>query len=387
MDRSFASKNSVQIVVNSLAVGGTELHILRVHTALASRGYDVSIITLEGGGSLEIEAQRAGICVLSRDLSTRPYSWLPAVAQDLLHLYRNLSRERNTVVCLYLPRAYLAGGLLHFLLRLKNKVVVFRRSLNHYQTKRPFTAWLERRLHRYVDLIVGNSASVTEQLRTSEGANVAKVRLIYNGVDTVKAQYTDTSREIRDELGIPEDILLLVKVANLLPYKGHADLLDALSILTSNQRSKVHVLMIGRGYEDRSDLRLKASELRLERHVSWLGSHNDVPELLEAADIGILASHEEGFSNAILEGMSAGLPMVVTDVGGNAEAVIDGETGLVVPSKNPKALAAALEKLIFDTELRQSMGRAGRKRAQERFSLDSCVDAYEALFHEVLGSR
>ena len=216
---------------------------------------------------------------------------------------------------------------------------------------------------------------------------MAKVRLIYNGVDTVKAQYTDTSREIRDELGIPEDILLLVKVANLLPYKGHADLLDALSILTSNQRSKVHVLMIGRGYEDRSDLRLKASELRLERHVSWLGSRNDVPELLEVADIGILASHEEGFSNAILEGMSAGLPMVVTDVGGNAEAVIDGETGLVVPSKNPKALAAALEKLIFDTELRQSMGRAGRKRAQERFSLDSCVDAYEALFNEVLGSR
>jgi glycosyltransferase involved in cell wall biosynthesis len=384
MDNSSDAKITIQVVVPSLEAGGTELHILRVYSALVSRGHDVSIVILQGCGSLELEARRAGICVLSRDLSASPPSWLPAIAQEVLHLYRNLSREANTVVCLYLPRAYLQGGLLHFLLCLKSKVVGFRRSLNHYQIKRPFVALLERQLHRYVHTIVGNSASVIEQLVTSEGVDAAKVRLIYNGVDTVKTDYSDSSGEIRDELGIPEDVLLLVKVANLLPYKGHADLLDALSILASEQRSKVHLIMVGRGYEDRSDLRLKATELGLEPHVSWLGSRNDVPELLEAADIGILTSHEEGFSNAILEGMSARLPMVVTDVGGNAEAVIDGETGLVVPSKTPRALAAALEKLILDEELRQSMGEAGRKRVEEHFSLDSCVEAYEALFQESL---
>ena len=76
--------------------------------------------------------------------------------------------------------------------------------------------------------------------------------------------------------------------------------------------------------------------------------------------------------------------MVVTDVGGNSEAVIDGETGFVVPSKDPKALVVALERLIADPEMRKSMGKAGRQRVEERFSLDSCVDAYEALFQEVL---
>lgn len=387
MDKTSASKKSVQVVVNSLAVGGTELHILRVYTALASRGYDVSIVTLEGGGSLEIEAQRAGIRVLSRDLSARSASWIPETVQDFLHLYRNLSRERNTVVCLYLPRAYLAGGLLHFLLRLKNKVVLFRRSLNHYQARKPFAAWLERRLHRHVHMIVGNSASVLEQLATSEGADPAKLRLIYNGVDTSEPDNFDAAEGIRDEFKIPEHILVIAKVANVLPYKGHADVLDALSIMPPTSRAKAHLFMIGGGFEDRQDLHLKTGRLELQEKVSWLGSRNNVRELLNVADIGVLASHEEGFSNAILEKMLAGLPMVVTDVGGNAEAVIDGETGLVVPSNNPRALAAALEKLILDAELRRSMGRAGRKRVQEHFSLDSCTDAYESLLREVLDSR
>ena len=127
-----------------------------------------------------------------------------------------------------------------------------------------------------------------------------------------------------------------------------------------------------------------ALALELDKRIFWLGSRRDIPNLLSQADVGVLPSHEEGFSNAILEGMAAGLPMVVTDVGGNSEAVIDGETGFVVPSKDPKALAVALERLITDSEMRKSMGKAGRQRVEERFSLDSCVDAYEALFQEVL---
>ena len=117
---------------------------------------------------------------------------------------------------------------------------------------------------------------------------------------------------------------------------------------------------------------------------TWLGQRDDAPALLAAAGVGILCSHQEGFSNSILEGMAAGLPMLVTDVGGNAEAVVDGETGLVVPAHDPARLGAALASLAGDPAPRRAMGAAGRRRAAEHFSLDECVAAYERLYEGLL---
>jgi glycosyltransferase involved in cell wall biosynthesis len=96
--------------------------------------------------------------------------------------------------------------------------------------------------------------------------------------------------------------------------------------------------------------------------------------------VGFLSSHQEGFSNTILEAMAAGLPMVVTNVGGNAEAVIDGETGLVVPAHDPPAFAEAIVLIARDPLLRQRYGAAGRKRVESLFLLDACAARYEALY-------
>ena len=106
--------------------------------------------------------------------------------------------------------------------------------------------------------------------------------------------------------------------------------------------------------------------------------------LLEAADFGVLPSRaNEGFSNAILELMRAGLPMIVTDIGGNAEAVVDGETGFVVPAADPAALAAALLRLAQDPALRRKLGEAGRERLAKHFTLADCVAKYRALYDEL----
>jgi glycosyltransferase involved in cell wall biosynthesis len=118
----------------------------------------------------------------------------------------------------------------------------------------------------------------------------------------------------------------------------------------------------------------------LANHVKWLGGRDDVPQLLGAADIGVLASHEEGFSNAVLESMAAALPMVVTDVGGNAEAVVAGETGYVVAPHDPAELSQAIVRLARDRQLRASMGQAGRARVARHFTLAKCVDEYEEMY-------
>ncbi|MBV8697006.1 MAG: glycosyltransferase, partial [Bradyrhizobium sp.] len=125
----------------------------------------------------------------------------------------------------------------------------------------------------------------------------------------------------------------------------------------------------------------------LESHISLLGVRSDIPDLLNASDVAILASHQEGFSNAIIEGMQAGLPVIVTDVGGNAEAVASGETGLVVAPRDPDALAAAILRLASDGELRQRYGAAGRRRVAVHFSLEACVAAYEALYRGLLAGK
>ncbi len=133
-----------------------------------------------------------------------------------------------------------------------------------------------------------------------------------------------------------------------------------------------------------SSLQAQAAELGIDRNVVFLDSRNDVPEILNACDIGVLCSHQEGFSNAVLEGMASGLPMIVTDVGGNAEAVLDGECGIVVPPHDPARLADAIVRLANDPSLRIGFGSAGRRRVVEHFALDRSIQSYDALYRALL---
>jgi len=175
-------------------------------------------------------------------------------------------------------------------------------------------------------------------------------------------------------------------VANLIPYKGHADLVDALALAAPDLPSGWRLLCLGRNDGIGDCLRQRAAMAGIGDNILWLGSRRDVPQILAASDIGLLVSHQEGFSNAVLEGMAAGLPMVVTDVGGNAEAVADGDTGYVVPARDPQALAAAIRRVARDPQ-RRLMGERGRERIHQHFSLDACVDAYERLYEEAMAKR
>jgi glycosyltransferase involved in cell wall biosynthesis len=127
-----------------------------------------------------------------------------------------------------------------------------------------------------------------------------------------------------------------------------------------------------------------AKRLGVDEHIHWLGERSDAIAICSAADIGVLSSHQEGFSNSVLEGMAAGVAMVVTDVGGNAEAVMDGVSGLVVPARDPAALGQALLTLVNDERARQRMAQAGRQRVADNFSLTTCVNRYAGLYRALL---
>jgi glycosyltransferase involved in cell wall biosynthesis len=152
-------------------------------------------------------------------------------------------------------------------------------------------------------------------------------------------------------------------------------------------RPEVLFLLVGRDSGTMERTRERVRQLGLEGHVRFLGNRADVPDLVRASDLFVHPSHEEGFSNAILEAMAGGLPVVACEVGGNPEVVRDDVTGLLVPPRDPERLAAAMRGLLDDGEKRRRMGVEGRRRASEEFPLDRMVKEMEALYESVLGEK
>ncbi|MFQ5957925.1 MAG: glycosyltransferase [Alphaproteobacteria bacterium] len=371
------------VVIGDLDVGGTERHLVQVLSRLPRERYRVQVYALSHKGELAPELEAAGVPVIGPPFSAFLRHALGRVGRRTLLLAVSAARlcllmlrERPAVVHLFLPEAYVVGALCALLTRCPVRVMS-RRSLNVYQRNHPIVRRVERWLHRRMQAVLGNSAAVVGELR-AEGAPAARLGLIYNGVDL--APYTAERSSKRAELGIDESALVMVIVANLIAYKGHADLLDALGTVRDSLPEGWLLLCAGRDDGRGKALRAQAAGHGLGDHVRWLGERSDVPALLCCADIGILCSHQEGFANAILEGMAAGLPMVVTDVGGNREAVVDGLTGMIVPPRDPGVLGGAVLSLAREPARRKAMGEAGRRRAADRFSLDACVARYERLY-------
>ncbi len=169
-----------------------------------------------------------------------------------------------------------------------------------------------------------------------------------------------------------------VMVARFSPPKDQAALIEAL-----REVDDLELWLVGDG-ELLEESKATASALGVDDRVRFLGSRSDVPELLADCDVYALASRYEGLPYTILEGMRAGLPVVASDVGGVGEAVVDGETGLLVPSGDGQALAAALRRLVESPEERRRMGEAGRRRCEEEFTLSGMVEATLAVYSSAI---
>jgi glycosyltransferase involved in cell wall biosynthesis len=381
---------TILVVIGDLDVGGTEHHLLRVLPALARQGFRPLVYTLTERLSLAPRFRAAGVEVIAPTMaSARPAvprrSRDPALMLSAVKLWRLIRTRRPDVIHLFLPAAYLVGGAAALLAGHKT-VVMSRRNLNRYQRKRPALAWLEQRLHRRITAALGNSRAVVREL-AAEGVPRERLGLIYNGVDLDAFVGLPPAREIRARLGIAPTALVLTTSANLIPYKGHADLLDALAQVAGQMPPDWVLLCAGRDDGAGPELRVRAHALGFAERVRWLGLRDDVPALLTASDLGILASHEEGFSNSVLEGMAAGAAMIVSDVGGNAEAVQDGVSGWVVPPRDPAALGTAILALARDPGRRRDLGDAARARVSQAFSLDACVARYRHFYELVAGGR
>jgi len=358
--------------------GGTERHLLLVLPELARRGYDITLFVLHRGGALEPDFAARGIVVRYADRTLGSLSaWV--------WLWRRMRRLRPSIVHCFLPEAYILGAMAALAARCR-VLVMSRRGLNDYRSRRRIAARFEPLLHRHMTAILANSKASLRELE-QEGAPPHGLRLIYNGIDTASLDAAPGRYTARRALGIEDDILVLCVVANLIPYKGHGDLLQALAI-AAKSLGNWRLLCAGRDDGSQANLELEAQHFGIADRIVWLGERSDIPGILAASDIAVLSPvGNEGFSNAILEAMAASLPVVATRIGGNAEAVVDGETGLLVAARDPIALAAAIVALAQDPTKRTAFGRAGRIRVAEHFSLSACCEAYDALYRVIAAPK
>ena len=160
--------------------------------------------------------------------------------------------------------------------------------------------------------------------------------------------------------------------------------MDAFGLITDVLPHDWRLICVGRDDGYGEALYERSIRLGIHNHVIWAGQILDVSIYNIAADIGILPSHEEGFSNSLLENMASGLPMIATDVGGNAEAIEDGVSGFIVPSHSPDALSETILKLVGDESLRNIFSEAARQRILEKFTIDKCAASYSAIYKHVL---
>jgi len=364
----------------NLESGGTERHVLHLAQRVNQGRFPLSLVTVAGGGSLhEAFAERIPVTVMGDPAKGRRFrkSYLEQLA-TLSALTRLLRDRKPDILHAYLPAANVLGPIAARLAGVR-RIIVSKRALANYKTDYPMLRRVEPLGNRLADVILVNSDAVRRDVERTERHWEGKFRKIYNGVAPIDPWTPEEAMAFRRREGITTDALVVLCVSNFYPYKGHEELAEAAARIVPTFPN-VLFLLVGRDSGTMEATKAHVRDRGIEGSVRFVGSRTDVADLLRASDLFVHPSREEGFSNAILEAMAAGLPVVGCNVGGNPEAIVDGKTGRLVPSRNAAAFASAIAELLADPEKRKAMGEAGRHRATERFSLDRMVGEMESLY-------
>jgi glycosyltransferase involved in cell wall biosynthesis len=230
------------------------------------------------------------------------------------------------------------------------------------------------------------SRRLADELRGVLGIAEDRVAVIANGIDLRRFEHMAT-RPLRDELGLSRDQILVGAVGNIRGPKSYATLLQAAARLCARS-DRYHFAIAGEGSgELYTQLLDQRRTLQLEQRVSFLGLRSDIPGFLRSCDVYALSSITEGFSIACVEAMAAGVPVVATRSGGPEEILEHERTGLLVATRDPEALAAAIERVALDAALCDALTRAARARVVERYTLEAMLSGYARLLHDVTGAK
>ncbi len=375
-------KPNVLFIIDSFEQGGSERQALQLLRDLHHSGRcNVRLACLQNKGSLRVDADQLGIGEIHEYALTSFYDW--NFVKQLRRLVGFIKTNQIDVVhthCFYTNIFGMAGA---FLAGVPARITS-KGETEGFRT--PMQKRAERLSFRLAHRVIANCLVVQNQL-IREGVNPKRIIQHYNGLDLDRLKVTvGLSREqARAKFNLPSDRRFITIVANLRnPVKDHPMFLRAVARVRAAVPDAAFVIA-GEG-ELMPSLQALAAELGIADDVHFIGRCDDVGTLLFASDIGVLSSKAEGFANAILEYMAAGLPVVATDAGGVREAIVEGETGYVVASGDDEKMADRLVKILSDNEEARAMGARGRSLVAERFSSDrhlkNTLDLYDELLNK-----
>ena len=373
-------KPNVLFIIDSFEQGGSERQAMQLLTQLHASGQcRVHLACLQNRGSLRAEADQLGIGEINEYALNSFYDL--NFAKQLRRLVRFIKENEIDVVhthCFYTNIFGMTGA---FLAGVRARVTS-KGETDGFRT--PMQKRAERASFRLSHRVIANCLVVQNQL-IREGVSPAKIIQHYNGLDLERLKVRAGLRreEALAAFGLPPERRYLSIVANLRnPVKDHPMFLRAAARVRA-AIPDAGFAIAGEG-ELMEGLRKFAGQLGIEEDVFFLGRCDNVADLLFASEIGVLSSKAEGFANAILEYMAAGLPVVATDVGGAREAIAEGETGYTVASGDDELMAARIIELLNEPQRARAMGERGKLVAAEKFSCDRHLKNTLELYDELL---
>ena len=377
-----ADRIKVLLMIDDLCLGGAERQLVELAKGLDKERFRALVMTLYPGQPLERELEgQEGIRLLSLNRKGKFDFGI------LAPLVRLLRRERIQVIQPFLSPATFFGLTAALLARVPVRVVTERCGVRR-DTKlgENLYRFAEDRLTRFADVAVANSQSGADFL-VSRGIAPGKTRVIYNGVNAERVTASEAEvADLRASLGIAAEAPVIGIVASLTAPKDYPTFLRSARIVRDSVPS-ARFLIVGDG-PLRRELEATAVQLGLADSVLFAGHQMRVAPFIGSFDVAVLSSCDyEGCSNYLLEAMGLGRPVVATDIGGNRELVHHGETGLLVPPRDPAALAAAVLTLLVDRALVSRLTDAARARFLAGFSVPTMVRQYEQLYEELLQKK
>lgn len=367
--------------ISRMNIGGAQRHLLEVLAHLDRKIFAPTLYCLQARPKdpFVAEALALGVEVLDGRVS-RSLRGVGSFLQ-VLELSAELRRRGVRLVHSYLFHANLLGTLAARLARVP-VALASKRSLDTYARKEE--RWACRVGNRLADRVTVPAEAVKQHVHQEEGCPLEKIVVIPNGIDLDRVDGW-ASRDCVNSQERFSSGPLVGTVGRLSRKKGQGDFLEAAAMVL-NHVPTACFLFVGDG-PLRAELESRARELGVEGRARFLGSSGDAARILLQMDVFVLSSHMEGMSNALIEAMAAGLPVVATDVGGCAEVVVAGQTGILVPPRNPACLAEAIVTLLQNPERARSMGIAGRKRVETYFTTQTMVSRLETLYQVLLADK
>lgn len=371
-------------MIDNLNLGGTSLALERLAVGLFKRGHEVHVVSMEGRSVIADRLETLGIPVITMD--TGAY-YLRKNLPIYFSMATYLSKHRFDVAHTFLLKANLIGPSIAAMADIP--VILTTRVSLGYDHKPNHFQMLHFTERNWTDGIVVNGEAVGEVTSLQEKVPMEKIHLLPNGFD-VESFKVPKNQALFLKLSLPENAPIIGMVANIRPIKGYEILVSAFHELIQTM-SNAHLLIVGNvGFDGGGSFRKLQDQIKnlgLQEKITFFHGCQDVPEALSLLDVALLCSHSEGSSFSLLEYMAAGIPTVATQVGGNGEVIVHGENGLLVPPKDPHALAKAILELLNDKEKANKMAQEAKKLVKKEFGLSLMLDRHEHLYQSLLQKK